>query len=246
MMRAVIVEDEPLAVRYLGATLEGTGRVRVVGEAEDGATGLKLCRELAPDVAFLDVELGGSDGLTLASRLLALPRPPLVVFVTGYAGHAVDAFRVEAVDYLLKPFDADQILESVRRLEQRLAERGGPSDDSGEHAGRVAVRGPADGVLRLIPATEIVALVRKKRRTWVVTMLDSHPTHEPLASVKGRLDEKSFLQVSRDAVVNLARIAEVRRLGDRHYEVVLRDAARTTVETSRSGASLLGERLRPA
>ena len=242
-MRAVIVEDEPLALRYLASTLEGTGRVRVVGEAEDGASGLKLCRELAPDVAFLDIELGGPDGLTLASRLLALPRPPLVVFVTGYAGHAVDAFRVEAVDYVLKPFDADQILEAVRRLERRLAEGGGPR---GAAAGRVAVRDPSDGATRLIPVPEVAALVRRKRRTWVVTMQGSYPTHEPLASVKDRLDDESFLRISRDAVVNVEHIAEVRRLGDRHYEVVLRDAARTTVETSRSGASLLIERLRPS
>ncbi|SIO46294.1 two component transcriptional regulator, LytTR family [Singulisphaera sp. GP187] len=249
MIRAVVVEDEPLARQYLKSLLEGTGRVQVVGEAGDGGSGLQLCRECTPDVAFLDIEMAGPDGLTVAGRLLALPCPPLVVFVTGYAGHAVDAFRVEAVDYLLKPIDPDLILESVRRLEHRLTARGTPAAglaDREAGVDRIQVRDPADGVLHLLSRHEVVAVLRRKRRTWIHTASTAYPSHEPLSRLGRRLGGPPFLQVSRDAIVNLEAIDQVRRLGDRHYEVVLRDQPRTRVETSRTGAGLLAEKLRPS
>lgn len=246
MIRAVVVEDEALARQYLRGCLEATGRVEVVGEADDGASGLALCRETAPDVAFLDIEMPGPDGLDLAGRLAGLPRPPLVVFVTGYAGHAVDAFRVEAVDYVLKPFDPDQIREAVGRLGRRLAERGETASGGGDDEDRrkVRVRDPLDGAVRLIPRREVVAVLRRKRRTWVHTRSAAYPGHEPLALLNRQLGGEPFLQISRDAIVNFDEVAEVRRLGDRHYEVVLRDEPGTRVETSRSGAALLADRLR--
>lgn len=248
MMRAVVVEDEPLARQYLKSLLEKTGRVHVIGEAGDGASGLKLCRDQSPDVAFLDIEMAGPDGLAIAERLLALPRPPLVVFVTGYAGHAVDAFRVEAVDYILKPVDPDQILEAVRRLEQRLGRRGESSQEAEgvDTLERIPVRNPEDGALHLISRQEVVAVIRRKRRTWLLTSSAAYPGHEPLTAVGRRLGGPPFLQISRDAIINLDEVDEVRRLGDRHYEVVLRDRDRTRVETSRTGAVLLVERLRPS
>jgi len=246
MIRAVIVEDEPLARQYLRQSLESSGRVQIVGEAEDGTTGLKLCRELVPDAAFLDIEMAGPDGLALAGQLLTLSRPPLVVFVTGFAGHAIDAFRVEAVDYVLKPFDPDQIGEAVRRLEHRLATRVEPPPSAGESTERerIQVRDPATGALLLIPRRAVVAVLRKKRRSWIHTTANAYPSHEPLAQLGRQLGGDPFLQVSRDAIVNLDEVDEVRRLGDRHYEVVLRDLPRTRVETSRSGSALLTEKLR--
>lgn len=239
MIRAVVVEDEPLARRFLKGLLEATGRVRVVEEAGDGATGLECCRRSAPDVAFLDIELPGPDGLSLAEGLLALPSPPLVVFVTGYAGHAVDAFRVEAVDFVVKPVDPDLLYETIGRLERRLAAR-----SPGETPERIQIRDADGGVLRLVPRGGVVAVVRRSRRTWVHTANSAFASHEPLASVGRRLGGPPFLQISRDAIVNLDEIQAVRRLGDRHYQVELRDRDRTRVEASRTGSALLAERLK--
>ncbi len=243
MIRAVIVEDEPLARQHLRQALESTGCVEVVDELEDGASGLASCALTRPDVAFLDIEMPGPDGLALAGSLLALPRPPLVVFVTGYAGHAIDAFRVEAVDYLLKPFEPDQIFETVRRLEHRLAPRGEASGGGAERE-RIQVRDPASGVFLMIPRRSVVAALRKRRRTWIHTASAAYPSHEALSRVGLLLGGEPFLQISRDSIVNFDEVDEVRRLGDRHYEVVLRDANGTRVETSRSGAATLAERLR--
>jgi CheY-like chemotaxis protein len=96
--------------------LDDTCQVEVVATATDSETGLRLCAELRPDAAFLDVNLPGKDGVSLATQLAMLPQPPRLVFTTGNAGRATDAFRLEAVDYLLKPLDPEQVGEAVNRL----------------------------------------------------------------------------------------------------------------------------------
>src|SRR5262252_5191855 len=115
-IRAVIIEDEPLASKYLAELLDETCQVEVGGSATESEAGLHLCAELRPDAVFVDINLPGKDGVSLATQLAMLPQPPRLVFTTGNANRAADAFRLEAVDYLLKPLDPDQVNESVQRL----------------------------------------------------------------------------------------------------------------------------------
>src|ERR1700726_690560 len=115
-IRALIIEDEPLAAEYLAALLDDTYQVEVVGTATESEAGLRLCAELRPDAVFLDINLPGKDGVSLATQLAMLPQPPRLVFTTGNPGRATDAFRLDAVDYLLKPLDPEQIAEAVNRL----------------------------------------------------------------------------------------------------------------------------------
>ena len=115
-IRTVIVEDEPLAAEYLATLLDDTLQVEVVGTATDTEGALKLCAELRPDAVFLDINLPGKDGVSLATQLAMLPQPARVVFTTGNPGRAADAFRLDAVDYLLKPLDPEQVSEAVGRL----------------------------------------------------------------------------------------------------------------------------------
>ena len=115
-IRAVIVEDEPLAAQYLAGLLDDTCQVEVVGSAADTETGLRLCTELRPDAVFVDINLPGKDGVSLARQLAVLPQAPRLVFTTGNADRAADAFRLDAVDYLLKPLDPEQVSEAVNRL----------------------------------------------------------------------------------------------------------------------------------
>jgi DNA-binding LytR/AlgR family response regulator len=107
-IRAVIIEDEPLAAQYLAALLDDTCQVEVVGSATESEAGLRLCAELRPDAVFVDINLPGKDGVSLATQLAMLAQPPRPVFTTGNANRATDAFRLEAVDYLLKPLDPEQ------------------------------------------------------------------------------------------------------------------------------------------
>src|ERR1700751_2355392 len=115
-IRAVIIEDEPLASQYLAELLDETCQVEVVGTATESEGGLRLCAELRPDAVFVDINLPGKDGVSLAKQLAMLPQPPRLVFTTGNANRATEAFRLEAADYLLKPLDPEQVTEAVSRL----------------------------------------------------------------------------------------------------------------------------------
>src|SRR5437867_6554667 len=166
MIHAVVVEDEPLARCYLADLLTCTGRVEIVGEAEDARDGLRLCQRPRVDAAFLDIRLPGPDGLTLGKTLTRLSRPPLLVFVTGSADYAVAAFQVHAADYLLKPIEAKRVEEAVRHLEQRLSEQraAAVAPDAERDGERLPVRDRRRDVARLLARHEIVAVLRRGRR----------------------------------------------------------------------------------
>src|SRR6202007_75991 len=119
-MRAVIIEDEPLAAQYLAALLDDTCQLDVIGSAIESEAGLRLCAELRPEAVLVDINLPGKDGVSLATQLAMLPQPPRLVFTTGNANRATDAFRLEAVDYLLKPLEPGQVAEAVDRLLAQL------------------------------------------------------------------------------------------------------------------------------
>jgi len=254
-IRAVIVEDEPLAAQYLRALLHETGKVHVTGMAREGTTGLLVCSEQSPDAAFLDVRMPGPDGLALAGHLRVLPTPPLIVFTTGHADRAADAFRLDAVDYLLKPLDPAQVFEAVDRLRNRLSESDQQAgadtavDTETRMPSQAADRLPVknsrdDDVVRLIPRWEIVAAIRHDRRTWVHTATDEYPTYYPLGELLAWLGDPPFLRVARDAIVSLQSVEEVIHYGDRLYRLRLRDRKNTWLEASRSGAVRLSSFLK--
>ena len=261
-IRAVIIEDEPLAAQYLATLLDETCQVEVLGSASEAAAGLALCAEVRPDAVFLDIRLPGPDGVALASQLAMLPQPPHVVFTTGHAERAPEAFRLAAVDYLLKPLDPEQVDEAVKRLLAHLRpfEAGPPrrairhlegvtTPDKLELSGAAGELLPVKDVdrdqVRLLARHEIAAALRRDRRTWVHTVREEFATYYPLAELMGRLGGEPFLQVGRHAVVNLRAIERVIHYGDRLYRVRLRDRLGTEVTVSRSGAVRLAAVLKP-
>jgi DNA-binding LytR/AlgR family response regulator len=255
-IRAVIIEDEPLAAQYLAALLDDTCQVEVVGSATESEAGLRLCAELRPDAVFLDINLPGRDGVSLATQLAMLPQPPRLVFTTGNANRATDAFRLEAVDYLLKPLDPEQIMEAVNRLLAYLRPfESGSSQISGAHSiegatpEKMRFTGTANELLpvkdvdrdqiRLLARREIAAVLRRERRTWVHTVREEFATYYPLADLMRWLGDESFIQIGRHAIVNLQAIERVTHYGDRLYRVGLRDRASTEITASRTGAARL-------
>ena len=255
-IRAVIIEDEPLAAQYLAAMLDDTCQVEVVGSAAESETGLRLCAELRPDVVFVDINLPGKDGVSLAKQLTMLPQPPRLVFTTGSANRATDAFRLEAVDYLLKPLDPAQVLEAVNRLLAYLRPfESGSLANSGDHPNEdptldgMRFTGMANGLLpvkdvdrdqiRLLARREVVAVLRRERRTWVHTVREEFATYYALADIMQWLGGEPFIQIGRHAIVNLQAIERVTHYGDRLYRVTLRDRVGTEITASRSGAGRL-------
>jgi len=253
-IRAVIIEDEPLASKYLAQLLDETCQVEVVGSATESEAGLRLCAELRPDAVFVDINLPGKDGVSLAKQLAMLPQPPRLVFTTGHANRATDAFRLEAVDYLLKPLDPEQVTEAVYRLLTYLRPfEAASSPGSGGYANRVPTpdkmgsTGMANELLpvkdvdrdqiRLLARREVVAVLRRERRTWVHTVREEFATYYPLADLMQWLGDVPFIQIGRHAVVNLRAVERVTHYGDRLYRVRLRDRVGTEITASRTGAA---------
>ncbi|MEY2616172.1 MAG: two-component system, LytTR family, response regulator LytT [Verrucomicrobiota bacterium] len=255
-IRTVIVEDEPLAAQYLATLLDETLQVEVVGTATDTEAGLRLCAELRPDAVFLDINLPGKDGVSLATQLAMLPQPPRVVFTTGNPARATDAFRLDAVDYLLKPLDPEQISEAIGRLLAILrpfeTEHSRSSDGSEEvSSNKMVFTGAANELLpvkdidrdkiRLLARYEIAAILRHDRRTWVHTVREEFATYYPLGDLMSWLGGDPFIQVGRHAVVNLRAIEEINHYGDRLYRLHLRDRTGTQITASRTGAVRLAK-----
>src|ERR1700740_17196 len=185
-----------------------------------------------------------------------LPQPPRLVFTTGTANRATDAFRLEAVDYLLKPLDPEQITEAVNRLVAYLRPfEAGSSPNSGNHANfgptaekmrfmgadseLLPVKDVARAQIRLLARREVVAVLRRERRTWVHTVREEFATYYPVADLLRWLGGDPFVQIGRHAVVNLQAIERVIHYGDRLYRVRLRDRASTEITASRTGAAWL-------
>jgi DNA-binding LytR/AlgR family response regulator len=255
-IRAVIIEDEPLAAQYLAALLDDTYQVEVVGSATETEAGLRLCAELRPDAVFLDINLPGKDGVSLARQLAMLPQPPRLVFTTGNANRATDAFRLEAVDYLLKPLDPEQVTEAVNRLLAYLRPfEANSSPSSVDHTSegptpdKMRFNGTTNDLLpvkdmdrdqiRLLARREVAAVLRRERRTWVHTVREEFATYYPLTDLMRWLGGDPFIQIGRHAAVNLQAIERLTHYGDRLYRVRLRDRAGTEITASRSGAARL-------
>ena len=254
MLNVVIIEDEPLAATALRTWLHQTGKVRVTGMARDGAAGLVLCADHVPDAAFLDINMPGPDGLQLAAHLAVLPHPPLIVFTTGHAERACEAFRLNVVDYLLKPLDPAIIHEAVRRLEERVAARSCIGQNAPTPVGmspphirfdRLPVKWGQDDVISLLPPSTIVAALRHDRRVWIHTAFEEFETYYTLANLLAWLGDPPFLPLSRHAIVSLQGIDKVIHYGDRLYKVRLRDRCGTWLTASRSGARVLASSLKP-
>jgi two-component system, LytTR family, response regulator len=206
-IRALLVEDEPLALRRLRRLLRDEADVRVVGTCGDVPAARTAIETLTPDLLLLDVRLPGADGLTLLEALPA-ERRPAVIIVTAFDRYAVPAFAHEAVDYLLKPIDPQRFRSAVARARRRLARR--------EHAGA-----GADGA----PLTRL--LVRERARAFFVKVDEvdwfeaggnyvrvhvgraTHRIRLPLAQLEARLDRRAFRRISRSRIVRLDGIREL-------------------------------------
>lgn len=231
-MRAVIVDDEPLARRGVKLRLREFKDVEVVGECADGASAVEKILELSPDVVFLDVQMPGMDGFEV---LRALPREnlPLVIFLTAYEEHALRAFEVHALDYLLKPVDDERFGAAVRRARQV-----GDSDSRVEMAERIlqmlqrdSIRYPSRFPVRIGSRIQVVLTADIE---WVAAAGDyaelhsgarCHLLRETMSSLEEKLDPKQFLRIHRSRILRVGCIRELRGIDNREYLVKLSDGS---------------------
>ncbi len=234
-LRAVIADDERLLREQLKARLsECWPALEICGEARDGLEAVQLADALRPQVVFLDIRMPGLTGIEAAREILALPGwTGEIVFVTAYDEYAVAAFEQGAIDYLLKPVEADRLVRCVERLEARWAQRGAaalPVDEATldalfERLRSVQLGTRSEAALeplrwiqassgattRLIAVEEVLFFRSDEKYTRVQTRDKEALIRLPIRDLVGQLDPQRFWQIHRSTIVNLAAIATVVR-----------------------------------
>jgi DNA-binding LytR/AlgR family response regulator len=231
-IRALLVDDEAPARSELRFLLQAHPEVEVAGEASSAAEAVELTRTLDYDVVFLDVEMPGASGLETAPHIRERREPPAVVFVTAHAEYAVDAFAVEAFDYLLKPVEPERLARVVERLRERSHENAAPVD-------RVPVVG--GGGTELLDPDQIHYVQAEGDYSRVHTYDRAYLCTASLGDLEGRLGPR-FARIHRSYLVNLAKVGGVRRAADR-FRLQLADEARTELDVSRRQSREVRERL---
>jgi two-component system LytT family response regulator len=234
-IRALIVDDEPLARGRLRTLLAGEPDVEVVGECGDGLEAVAAVEELSPDLLFLDVQMPALDGFAVLEALDA-DRLPAVVFVTAHDRYALRAFEVHALDYLLKPFDRDRFRKALGRARAQIAGAEGGGKLPALLADARARRQPADRLV--IKSAGRVFFLRTEEIDWVEAAGnyvrlhcggDAHLLRETMNGLEARLDGQRFLRVHRSTIVNVDRIRELQAWFHGDYLVILRDGTQLTL-----------------
>jgi two-component system LytT family response regulator len=238
-LRVAIVDDEPLARDGVALLLRGERDVEIVAMCADGTEAVRSIRELAPDLVFLDVRMPGLSGFDVIEAI-GVDRMPAVVFLTAYEQHALRAFRVNAVDYLLKPLDAAKLADALERARRDLAQRnllrrttelaslldqvGARGPNSVNRGGRVVVR--SGGNIHILKPDEIAWVEADGDYVTLHAGGKSYLVRESLRNMEARLAAHGFQRIHRSALVSIRRIRELAANDIGDYDVVLDDGAR--------------------
>jgi two-component system LytT family response regulator len=230
MIRAAIIDDEPLARRHVAALLTAHADIAVIGESGSGGEAVELLREARPDLVFLDVQMPDGDGFEVLERL-GCDLPAAVVFVTAHDQHALRAFEVGAVDYLLKPYGEARFAKVLDRVRDWLGR-----ETSREP--RLAVK--SAGRVLLVKLSEIDWI---EAADYYVSLHVGERTHllrRSLADLEKELDGQGFCRVHRSAMINLDRLRGLVTDEEGEYQVELTD--NTRLRLSRSYRKLVQEK----
>jgi two-component system LytT family response regulator/two-component system response regulator LytT len=238
LIKALIVDDEEPARQELRYYIEQDANFTVCGEASGGSEALELASSLQPEVVFLDIELWDLDGVEVARLLLKQPRTPLIIFATAYDDYAIEAFELNAVDYLLKPFTAERVATTLARVRQLLQQHETP---------------PLANLLRQLATTRKTTKVAawKEDRLLVIDPGDiiyaeaqGHQvllkTNQGTLRFPGTLQEledkldSGFLRVHRSFIVNLDLVREVVPYFHGTYRLMLKDQEKTEIPVGRT------------
>jgi two-component system LytT family response regulator len=253
MLDVIIVDDEPAGRRTLRECCAGESDVRVVGEYGDSRSALDGIRARPPHLLFLDIQMGSLDGIALA-RSLAISQPPLIVFVTAYDRHALEAFELSAVDYLLKPFDDARFRRTIERVRRRQeAETAAQRQEAldailARIEGAAAVKEVCPRILadlgsrmHMLDVTQIEAAEADRNYVKLIVGRETFHARSTLQQAERTLRSQPILRISRSCLVNMNHVREVCRTPRGDFILVL--AGGTTVTSSEGFRDTVRRRL---
>jgi two-component system, LytTR family, response regulator LytT len=252
-LRALVVDDEQLARDELCFQLGQIDGVEVVGQADNGVAAIDAVERLRPDVVFLDIQMPGLSGFEVARRIAARGDSPQIVFVTAFDQYALEAFEVNAIDYVLKPTEPERLEQAVGRARRRQ-EANAPLNeqiekivklvgDRHQWQGQIAVK-VGERVL-LVRADEIIYASLNGDTISIVTgQLAGTSNYRTLDELQARLDPEVFWRVHRSHLVNINKIKEIVPWFSRNYILRMKDGKATEIPVSRSQTKRLRDYLK--
>ncbi len=234
-IRSLIVDDEPLARKRIAAFLNDMPGISVIGECGTGREAIKLIREKSPDLLFLDIqmpEVGGFDVLQAIGR----GKMPIIIFTTAYDQHALKAFEVHALDYLLKPFSRRRFAEAVEHAREQFGNLNNRGPDPKIAALIETLRPDQRHLSRfVIKSSQRVLFVKAADVDWIESAgnyavlhagAQTHIIRETMQALEKRLCPGSFQRISRSVIVNLSRIKEIQPMGKGEYIVIMMETGK--------------------
>jgi len=249
-IKVLVADDEPLARERLSGVLSQEPDIEVVGQARDGEEAVTAIHDDSPDLVFLDVQMPQMSGFDVIEAV-GSDKMPLVIFVTAYDQHALKAFQVRALDYLLKPFDRERFKDALSRARKQL-ER----DENGDLGRRLLAlvkdlrRDQPKSDRLVVKSGGRLFFLRTDEIDWVEAAGNyvrlhvgpgSHLLRETMNAIEGRLDPEKFFRIHRSRIVNMERIQELQPWLNGEYAVLLRTGTRLTL--SRGYREKLQDRL---
>jgi two-component system, LytTR family, response regulator len=249
-IKVLVADDEPLARERLAGLLSQEPDIEMVGQARDGEEAVTAIHDDSPDLVFLDVQMPQMNGFDVIEAV-GSDKMPLVIFVTAYDQHALKAFQVRALDYLLKPFDRERFKDALGRARKQL-ER----DENGDLGRRLLAlvkdlrRDQPKSDRLVVKSGGRLFFLRTDEIDWVEAAGNyvrlhvgpgSHLLRETMNAIEGRLDPEKFFRIHRSRIVNMERIQELQPWLNGEYAVLLRTGTRLTL--SRGYREKLQDRL---
>jgi DNA-binding LytR/AlgR family response regulator len=234
-LRVLIADDEPIAREILREHVDSIAGLEYAGEASTGTEALSRIFDLRPDVVLLDLQMPDLDGLAVV-RTLSGKRAPLIIFVTAYANHALAAFEVGAVDYLLKPVRRERLEKAIEKARRQLKPPATPSDTPRKIVGR---RGSD---LYLLDPSEIVAFQAEGELVHIITTGQKYLSDHSLKALEEKLEQTRFRRIHRGTIINTDHIRKISPLSSKRWLLTMSNHFEAVVSKRLAGSIREGTR----
>ncbi|MFT9005594.1 MAG: LytTR family transcriptional regulator DNA-binding domain-containing protein [Liquorilactobacillus hordei] len=231
-MNVLIIDDEPLARNELEFLLKQNIAVTTTYQAESIQEALDVILNKKVDLLFLDISLNNETGFKLANELNQLAVSPFVIFATAYSNYAVQAFDINAIDYVLKPFEQGRINQAIKKAQIAILNRDKQKKEQHLSEKNRFISIPTEDRTVVIKSNEVVAAVTENGLLSIYTMDNTYVSHETLSWLREYLDQQNFVQVHRSSIVNINTIVEVQPWFNHTFVLILTNKQRIPVGRS--------------